>query len=87
MSVCSENLFALEVDKIRQILFSFSSGADGHAVMFLCVNSPDVPPALQVLLDDLHGDPFLKANFIFPLTGVRLYCHIFLLCRLKEKRK
>lgn len=40
---------------------------------------PDKPPALQVLLDDLHGDPFLKADFILPLTGVRLYCHIFLL--------
>lgn len=40
---------------------------------------PDKPPALQVLLDDLHGDPFLKADFILPLTGVRLCCHIFLL--------
>lgn len=40
---------------------------------------PDKPPALQVLLDDLHGDPFLKADFILPLTGVRLYRHIFLL--------
>lgn len=34
------------------------------------VHSPDEPPALQVLLDDLHGDPFIKADFVLPLTGV-----------------
>lgn len=56
----------------------------------LFVYPPDEPPALQVLLDDLHGDPFLKGDFILPLTGVRLYRHIFLLWRsrgVKGKRE
>lgn len=56
-----------------------------HTLLF-SVYSPNVPPALQVLLDDLHGDPFLKADFILPLAGVRLYCHIFLLWRSKREK-
>lgn len=53
-------------------------------------DSPDEPPALQVLLDDLHSDPFLKADLILPLTGVGLQRHIFLLCswsKLKQREK
>ncbi len=54
-------------------------------LFLISIDSPDEPPALQVLLDDLHGDPFLKADFILPLTGVRLYRHVFLLWRSRQR--
>lgn len=56
----------------------------------VCADSPNEPPALQVLLDDLHGDPFLKADLVLPLTGVRLQRHVSLLCpgsKRKERQK
>lgn len=46
---------------------------------------PDEPPALQVLLDDLHDDSFLKGDLILPLAGVWLHRHILLLCRATER--
>lgn len=61
--------------------FLFLSLSSSTAEIFhsSAVHSPDEPPALQVLLDDLHGDPFIKADFVLPLTGVRLYGDIFFL--------
>lgn len=41
---------------------------------------PDVPPALQILPDHLHGDALLKANLVLALAGVRLHSDILLLC-------
>ena len=63
---------------IRQIPFLLFSLLTEHLVV-ISINSPDEPPTLKVLLDDLHGDAFLKADFILPLTGVRLNRHVFLL--------
>ena len=41
---------------------------------------PDVPPALQILPDHLHGDSLLKANLVLALAGVRLHGDVLLLC-------
>lgn len=46
---------------------------------------PDKPPAFQVLLNHLHNDSFLKRDFILPLAGVRLHCHVLLFCQEQSK--
>lgn len=46
---------------------------------------PDKPPAFQVLLNNLHNDSLLKGDFILPLAGVRLHCHVLLFCQEQSK--
>lgn len=62
------------------------SGNFQFLALGLWAHSPDKPPAFKILLDDLHDDSFIKADFILPLTGVWLDCYIFLLCIEKEWR-
>lgn len=38
--------------------------------------SPDIPPSLQVLLNDLHGYSFVKPNLVLTLTGVGLHSDV-----------
>lgn len=51
-----------------------------HSVAALPELLPDVPPALQVLPDHLHGDTLLEANLVLALAGVGLHCDVLLLC-------
>lgn len=60
-------------------LLSFTQANQQSTFYSSHIHSPDEPPALQVLLDDLHGDPFVEADLILSLTRVWLYRHIFLL--------
>lgn len=48
---------------------------------------PDVPPALQILSDHLHGDALLKANLVLALAGVRLHSDVLLLCGWQAKQE
>lgn len=58
----------------------------GHLTPLLWL-LPDVPPALQILPDHLHGDSLLKANLVLALAGVRLHGDVLLLCGLWVKQQ
>lgn len=58
----------------------------GHLALLLGL-LPDVPPALQILPDHLHGDALLKANLVLALAGIRLHSDILLLCGWQANKK
>ncbi len=44
------------------------------------IDSPDLPPSVQVLLKNLQQDTFLKGNLILVLGGVSRHSNVYLLC-------
>lgn len=46
---------------------------------------PDLPPAFQVFLDDLHHSPSLQVHFILVPSCVRVDDRVLLLCGDKRK--